>query len=149
MIRARVIFNVVEGTMIDRQPNDNVPKSKHFLSVVMILFVLALGITIGTLISNHRVDAVGPGDSQLQMQAGGKPVAGGAFLPYLRLLKKPPAGSSRQWLILIPKRWYLTGVKARLDKSLRIRMICSAAFSTDLFLSRSRTRNCGIAWDRE
>lgn len=52
---------------------------KRLFTFLMVLFVLALGITIGTLISD-RVDATGPGDSQLQMQADGKPVVGGAFL---------------------------------------------------------------------
>jgi serine protease Do len=64
---------------MNKQPNDNVSRGRHFLSVLLILFVLVLGITIGTLITN-RVDAVAPGDSQLQMQSGGKPVAGGAYL---------------------------------------------------------------------
>ena len=47
---------------------------KRILTVIMVLFVLALGIGIGTIIS-HRVDATGPGDSQLQMQSDSKPVA--------------------------------------------------------------------------
>jgi serine protease Do len=67
--------------MMENQPNNNVPRGKRFAGVLMILFVLALGIAIGTIISYHHVDATtGPGDSQLQMQAGGKPVVGGAFL---------------------------------------------------------------------
>jgi serine protease Do len=60
-------------------PHENVPAGKKIVSFVMILFVLALGIAIGTVIS-YRVDATGPGDSQLQIQTDGKPVAGGAFL---------------------------------------------------------------------
>ncbi|MBN1569093.1 MAG: trypsin-like peptidase domain-containing protein [Acidobacteria bacterium] len=52
---------------------------KRLLTFVMVLFVLALGIGIGTIISK-RVDATGPADSQLQMQSDGKPVAGGAIL---------------------------------------------------------------------
>jgi serine protease Do len=59
--------------------SENARAGKRLLTFVMVLFVLALGIGIGTLISN-RVDAIGPGDSQLQMQSDGKPVAGGAFL---------------------------------------------------------------------
>jgi serine protease Do len=65
--------------MMDQQPNESVPKTKRLFGVLMVLFVLAIGITIGTLIS-YRVSATGPGDSQLQMQTDGKPVAGGAFL---------------------------------------------------------------------
>jgi len=62
------------------EPNDSVRSGGNRLfSVLMVLFVLALGITIGTLIS-YRVGATGPGDSQLQMQSDGKPVAGGAVL---------------------------------------------------------------------
>jgi len=66
--------------MMDNQPNSGIPKTKRILGVFMILFVLSIGITIGTLISNHVGANTGPGDSQLQMQSGGKPVAGGAYL---------------------------------------------------------------------
>jgi serine protease Do len=69
----------MEEYMMDHQPNESAPKTKRLLGVFMILFVLAIGITIGTLIS-YRVSATGPGDSQLQMQSDGKPVAGGAYL---------------------------------------------------------------------
>ncbi len=58
---------------------ENPRTGKRVLTIIMVLFVLALGIGIGTIISN-RVDATGPGDSQLQMQSGGKPVASGAIL---------------------------------------------------------------------
>ena len=64
---------------MSKQPNENKRTGKRLFSFVMVLFVLALGIGIGTLISS-RVDATGPGDSQLQMQSDGKPVAGGAIL---------------------------------------------------------------------
>jgi len=65
---------------MSEQPNESVRNSsKRLFSFLMVLFVLALGIAIGTLIS-YRVDATGPGDSQLEMQTGGKPVAGGAVL---------------------------------------------------------------------
>jgi serine protease Do len=64
---------------MSKQPNENKRIGKRLFSFVMVLFVLALGIGIGTLISS-RVDATGPGDSQLQMQSDGKPVAGGAVL---------------------------------------------------------------------
>ncbi len=61
------------------QPNEKGRTGKKLFSFLMVLFVLALGIGIGTVIST-RVDATGPGDSQLQMQSAGKPVAGGAVL---------------------------------------------------------------------
>ena len=63
---------------MSKQPSDS-RDGKRLLTFTMILFVLAIGITIGTIISN-RVDATGPGDSQLQIQTDGKPVAGGAVL---------------------------------------------------------------------
>jgi serine protease Do len=69
----------MEEFKMDQQPNKSVVTRKRLFGFLMILFVLVLGITIGTLIS-HRVDATGPGDSQLQMQTDGKPVAEGAFL---------------------------------------------------------------------
>ncbi len=65
--------------MMSNQPNGNGKTWKRLFTFTMVLFVLALGIGIGTLISN-RADATGPGDSQLQIQTDGKPVAGGAFL---------------------------------------------------------------------
>ncbi len=61
------------------QPNESGHKSKRLLGFIMVLFVLGLGIGIGTMIS-YRVDARGPNDSQLQMQTDGKPAAGGAFM---------------------------------------------------------------------
>ena len=65
---------------MSRQPNESVHNGgKRLFSFLMVLFVLALGIAIGTLIS-YRVDATGPGDSQLQMQSDGKPVVSGAIL---------------------------------------------------------------------
>ncbi len=67
------VFNMGELT------NGSTRSGKRLLTFFMVLFVLALGIGIGTIIS-HRVDATGPGDSQLQMQSDGKPVAGGALL---------------------------------------------------------------------
>jgi serine protease Do len=65
--------------MIDKQPNESERKTKRLFGFLMILVVLAIGITIGTVIS-YRVGATGPSDSQLQMQTDGKPVAGGAYL---------------------------------------------------------------------
>jgi serine protease Do len=64
---------------MSRQPNERVPGGKRRFGFLMVLFVLGLGIGIGTIIS-HRVGATGPGDSQLQIQTDGKPLAGGAFL---------------------------------------------------------------------
>ena len=68
----------MEVFKMSKQPSDS-RDGKRLLTFTMILFVLAIGITIGTIISN-RVDATGPGDSQLQIQTDGKPVAGGAVL---------------------------------------------------------------------
>ena len=48
-------------------------------SFVIVSIVLAIGIAIGTLIT-FRAGANGPGDSQLKISTGGKPVAGGAAL---------------------------------------------------------------------
>jgi serine protease Do len=68
-------------------PNGSDRKSRRLLGFLMVLFVLALGIGIGTLVSN-RVDATGPADSQLQVQTGGKPVAEGAFLALSRAFEE-------------------------------------------------------------
>jgi serine protease Do len=65
--------------MMGKQPNENAKTGKGLFTFLMVLVVLTIGIGIGTLISN-RVSATGPGDSQLQIQSDGKPVAGGAFL---------------------------------------------------------------------
>lgn len=51
--------------------------SRHLVSSFVVLFVLGLGIGIGTLIT-HQVVAVGPGDSQLKIQNGGTSSAGSA-----------------------------------------------------------------------
>jgi serine protease Do len=67
-----------EGFSMGKQPNENAKNGKKIFTFLMVLLVLAIGIGIGTLISN-RVSATGPGDSQLQMQSDGRPVAGGAF----------------------------------------------------------------------
>jgi serine protease Do len=64
---------------MSRQPNEQVRSGKRLFGFLMVLFVLGLGIGIGTIIS-RRVGATGPGDSQLQIQTDGKPLAGGAFL---------------------------------------------------------------------
>jgi serine protease Do len=54
-------------------------KGKHLVMFLMLLFVLAIGIGIGTLITN-RVDAGGPGDSRLTIQSDGKPLVGSTAL---------------------------------------------------------------------
>ncbi len=72
---------------MNTQPNDSRKTGKRLLTFGMVLLVLALGIGIGTLIST-RVDATGPGDSQLQMQSDGKPVAGGALLALSRAFEE-------------------------------------------------------------
>jgi serine protease Do len=63
---------------MSKQLGESVQHGKRFFSFLMVLFVLALGIAIGTLISFHV--GASPADSQLQMQNDGKPVVGGAFL---------------------------------------------------------------------
>jgi serine protease Do len=63
-------------------------KGKKILGFFMVLFVLGLGIGIGTLVSD-RVDAVAPpGDSRLEMQADGKPVAGEDVLALSRAFEE-------------------------------------------------------------
>jgi serine protease Do len=58
---------------------NNQTGGKRLFSTLMILFVLAVGITIGTLIS-YKVDATGPADSQLQMPTDGKPAVSGPLM---------------------------------------------------------------------
>ncbi len=64
---------------MNAQQNEKVPGGKKLFGFLTVLIVLCLGIGIGTVISNRAV-AKGPGDSQLQIQTDGKPVAGGALL---------------------------------------------------------------------
>jgi serine protease Do len=52
---------------------------KRVVAFLIVLFVLGLGIGIGTLITYH-VGASGPGDSQLKIQNDGKPLAGNTVL---------------------------------------------------------------------
>ncbi len=52
---------------------------KRLVGVLMVLFVLGAAIGVGTLIPDLTA-GTGPGDSQLQIQNDGKPVAGGASL---------------------------------------------------------------------
>lgn len=52
---------------------------KRLLSFFMVLFILGLGMGIGTLIT-YRVRALGPGDSQLKIQTASKPLVGGAAM---------------------------------------------------------------------
>ena len=53
--------------------------SRHLISFFVILFVLGLGIGIGTLIS-HQVSALGPGDSQIKIQGSSGPPANTSVL---------------------------------------------------------------------
>jgi serine protease Do len=57
--------------------------SRRAVFFLMVLFVLSLGIGIGTLIT-YRVGAIGPGDSQLKMQSGSKPLVGEEVLALSR-----------------------------------------------------------------
>ncbi len=52
---------------------------KRLVAFLIVFFVLALGIGIGTLIS-YRVGATGPADSQLKIQTDSKPIGGAAAL---------------------------------------------------------------------
>ena len=61
--------------------------SKRLVSFLMVLFILTLGIGIGTLIS-FRVDAVGPGDSQLKIRSGAKPIGGDAAFTLSRAFQE-------------------------------------------------------------
>ncbi|MDR0310629.1 MAG: trypsin-like peptidase domain-containing protein [Acidobacteriota bacterium] len=61
--------------MIINDPSEKAGRGKQIFGFLMVLLVLALGIGIGTLITD-RAGATGPGDSQLQMQPAGKPVNG-------------------------------------------------------------------------
>ncbi len=60
------------------EPSQNTRPRNPLVSFFMVLFVLSLGIGIGTLIT-HRAGAVGLGGGQLKIQSDGKPVAGGAI----------------------------------------------------------------------
>ena len=61
--------------LIINDPPKKTDRGKQIFGFLMVLFVLALGIGIGTLITD-RAGATGPGDSQLEMQPAGKPVGG-------------------------------------------------------------------------
>jgi serine protease Do len=64
---------------MDNRYSQDLKPGKRLMSFFMVLFVLTLGIGIGTLVS-YRVGAVAPGDSQLRVQGDGKPLVGGAAL---------------------------------------------------------------------
>jgi serine protease Do len=64
---------------MSRQPNRDFWRGKRLLSLLMVIFILSLGIGIGTLISD-RVDATGPADSQLRIETDSKPVVGDSIL---------------------------------------------------------------------
>ena len=69
----------MEEPIMRKDSSDKGMTGKRLFSFLMVLFILSVGIAIGTLISD-RVDATGPGDSQLKIQTDGKPVAGQAVL---------------------------------------------------------------------
>ena len=83
---------------MNRYPDKREKNGKKLIGFLMVLFVLGLGIGIGTLISD-RVDATAPpGDSRLEMQKNGKPVAGEDVLALSRAFEEvsnrlEPAGS--------------------------------------------------------
>jgi serine protease Do len=70
------------------QPDTREKRGRRSLGFFMVLFVLGLGIGIGTLVSN-RVDATAPlGDSRLEMQTDGKPIAGGDVIALSRAFEE-------------------------------------------------------------
>src|SRR5262245_931050 len=70
---------VIRRSSMTIEPRRDARLSKRLVSFLMVLFILSLGIGIGTLVSYH-VGAMGPGDSQLRIQTDGKPVVSGAVL---------------------------------------------------------------------
>jgi len=73
---------------MNAQPERNGTSVKKLFGFFMVLVVLGLGIGIGTLISD-RVDATAPpGDSQLEIQTDGKPVAGEDVLALSRAFEE-------------------------------------------------------------
>jgi len=65
---------------MSKQPDESIQHNgKRILSLLMVLFVLALGITIGTLISYH-VGATGPAIASCRCKTTASRFAGGAFL---------------------------------------------------------------------
>ncbi len=62
---------------MSNEPNQNTRQRRPLVSFFMVLFVLSLGIGIGTLIT-YRAGAVGLGGSQLKIQTDGKSIAGGS-----------------------------------------------------------------------
>ncbi len=64
---------------MNKTPKGSDRSGKSLVRFSLILFVLILGIGIGSVIS-YRADATGPGDSQLQIQEDGKPLVGDAVL---------------------------------------------------------------------
>ena len=71
------------------EPLDRIGKSgKRLLGFFMILFVLGLGIGIGTLVSDRADATAPPGDSRLEMRADGKPVVGADVLSLSRAFEE-------------------------------------------------------------
>ncbi len=64
---------------MSKQLNKGKLAGGRLLNFLVVLSILALGILIGTFVS-YKVDATGPGDSQLEIQTDGKPVVGDAIL---------------------------------------------------------------------
>jgi serine protease Do len=73
---------------MNAQPEKRGTGGKKLFGFFMVLAVLGLGIGIGTLVTD-RVDATAPpGDSQLEIQKDGKPVAGGDVLALSRAFEE-------------------------------------------------------------
>ena len=68
-------YSIMSDQMIMNDPSKKSDRGKQAFGFLMILFVLVLGICIGTL-TTDRAGATGPGDSKLEMPQSGKPVNG-------------------------------------------------------------------------
>jgi serine protease Do len=77
----------MEESIMSKQPHEIRLSGRRVLNFLMIFSILAMGVLMGTLVS-YRVDATSPGDSQLQIQTDGKPVAGGAILALSRAFEE-------------------------------------------------------------
>ena len=133
---------------MSKQPNENKRTGKRLFSFVMVLFVLALGIGIGTLISS-RVDATGPGDSQLQMQSDGKPVAGGAILALSKAFEEAAMRIEPSVVNINTEELVTDRRQGQPDRIPRIRWVSSTGAFSDVPSRRCLKNKCGAVWDRE
>src|SRR3989442_796982 len=69
----------LEDSVMPHDASHSSGPRKGLVNFFIVLFVLTLGIGIGTVIS-YQTGAVGPGDSQLKIQSDSKPLAGPSAL---------------------------------------------------------------------